>query len=73
MNIESDVLEMNVYKNLRFTQERRLRIIHALKLYYNRVHFYLQQTEDGKTKQKDYLTKEAVETLLMINELENKI
>lgn len=60
-------------RSLQQVQERRMRLIHALKLYYNRVHFYIQQLPDGKKRQREYLTKEAVETLLMINELENKI
>ncbi len=60
-------------RGLKQVQEKRIRMIHALKLYYNRVHFYLQQLPDGRKQQKEYLTKEAVETLLWIDELENKL
>ena len=57
----------------KFTQEQRIIMIHALKLYYNRVHSYLQALPDGSDLQKDYFTREAVHTMLMIEKFENRL
>jgi hypothetical protein len=50
-----------------------MRMIHALKLYYNRIYSFLDYIPDGRPDEKDDLTKEATETLLQIRDIENKL
>ena len=59
--------------NHKATNERRIRMAHALKLYYNRLHVYLSELTDENNEQKEYLIREASETLLMIENIESKI
>ncbi len=55
------------------TQSNRLRIAHALKLYYHRVQIHLVNLPDGMESQKEYYIKEATETMLMINKIIEKL
>ena len=48
-------------------------MLHALKLYYNRIHSFLDYIPDGKLLQKNFLVKEATETFLQIQDIESKL
>lgn len=50
----------------------RLRMIHAMKLYYNRMHYWINNIPDGHDDQKDFFRREAVITLMKIRELEDR-
>ena len=50
----------------------RMRMIHALKLYYNRMYYWIDNIPDGHETQREYFRREATITLLKIRELEER-
>lgn len=60
-------------RSLKYTTTNRLRMIHALKLYYNRLHFYLINLPESKRAVREDLTKEATDTFMQIRDLEDRL